>query len=168
MKMKYSLTVWMIEHTSRSISNPSGNMQLFTADRRGAFPSLLLYHLSQWGKQFNLCLLLSFHLCPSACIIVTTAFFNCYNETFYRMNADNCGMAAKHLAFVTLCWMTNNNETHQGERGKGKEKILCLQWAILNPYNYFILSRYQSAQTITVRLYNWETAFQFLLIMFQK
>ena len=38
--------------------------------------------LSQWGKQFYLYLFLSFHLCPSACINVTTAFFNCLKASF--------------------------------------------------------------------------------------
>ena len=72
--------------------------------------------LSQWGKQYNwasVFVITSVSICVHHCYKL---LFSCYNETFYRMNADNCGMAAKHSAFVTLCWAEKYKETHQGER----------------------------------------------------
>ena len=88
--MKYLLTVWLIEHTSRSISSPSGEI-LHLARPYGLSVSFIAA-LSQWRKQFSLSL---------AFVItsVSICVHHCYKEYFHRMNADRYGTKAKHLVF---------------------------------------------------------------------
>ena len=70
----------MIEHTSRSIYSPSGNILHHAVRMSWAFPSLPIYH--NGGNSLIEHPFLSLHLRPSASIIVTMLFFNCLKAFF--------------------------------------------------------------------------------------